>query len=99
MDIETDSFFLWEFKLTSFLFADRNYLVLMFGLELTRFLCAGRKCLFLVWGSIDLVLCGWSKLTWFAYAGRKSLRFSVSIEIDVVLGVRNWLIFNMGDGA
>ena len=40
---------------------------------------------FLVWGSVDVVLCGWSKLTWFLFAGRKSLGLSVSIELDFVL--------------
>ena len=39
--------------------------------------------LFLVCGSTDLFLCEWSKLTWFLYVGRKSLGFSVSIEIDL----------------
>ena len=34
-------------------------------------------------GSIDLFLCEWSKLTWFLYAGRKSLDFSVGIKIDL----------------
>ena len=29
-------------------------------------------------------MCGWSKLTWFLYAGRKSLGFSLRIEIDLV---------------
>ena len=29
------------------------------------------------------LLCGWSKLTWFLNAGRKSLVFSVSMQIDL----------------
>ena len=31
------------------------------------------------------LLCGWSKLNWVLYAGRKPLAFSVSIQIDLTI--------------
>ena len=71
----------------------RNWLRFCFGRNF-MFLCGGQNgvgfCvraendLLFLWGSIDSVLCWWSKLTWFLYAGRKSLCFSSSIEIDLV---------------
>ena len=45
-------------------------LISAMGLTSTWFLCAGSKLtLFFVWGSIDLVFCVWSNLTWLLYAG------------------------------
>ena len=57
-------------------FARRSKIDLAFvcGLKMTFFQCGDR----LTW-----FLCGWSKWTWFLYAGRKSLGFRVNIEIDV----------------
>ena len=40
--------------------------------------------LFLVRGSFDLVFVRLVKLTWFLYAGLKSLGYSVNIELDFV---------------
>ena len=51
-------------------------LIFVWGSKLTSFMCAVRKLL-------GFNLCGWSKLTWFLYAGSKSLGCSV-IEIDLV---------------
>ena len=63
---------------------------LAWGSKLTCFCVRAENDFFLVWGSIDLVLCGWSKLTWFSNAGQKSLGYSVSIELDFVfVGGRN----------
>ena len=50
-------------------------LFLVCGPKMTCFYCGDR----LIW-----FLCGWSKLTWFLYSGRKSLRVSVNVEIDLV---------------
>ena len=63
------------------------------GIEIDLFFVQGIEIsvraeihLFWLWWSIDLVLCGWwwSNFTRFWDAGRKSLGFSVSIEIDLV---------------
>ena len=53
-------------------------LIFVWGSKLTSFMCAVRKLL-------GFNLCGWSKLTWFLYAGSKSLGYSVGIEIYLVL--------------
>ena len=59
--------------------------------------------LFLVRGSFDLVFVRLVELTWFLYAGLKSLGFSVNIELDfvfvwvgkidfdLIVGDRNWI--------
>ena len=73
----------------------------MFGSKVTCFLCGGSKltvcgpkltCLEFD-DRLNWFLCGWwSKLTRFLDAGRKSLGFRVSIEIDVVLV---WVVDNL----
>ena len=60
-------------------------LVIASGSNLTCFLCGGQNRLrFCVKAKDYLVLIYGSKLPWFRYASRKSLGFSVSIELDVV---------------
>ena len=61
-------------KLTCFLVGGVE-IVTVSGPKLACFYCGDR----LTW-----FLCGWSKLTCFFGAGRKSLGFGVSIEIDFV---------------
>ena len=69
--VKIDFGFVWW----PFLIMDRNWL---------GFCVRAENDLFLVWGSIDSVSYGWSKSTWFLYAGRKSPGFSVSIELDFI---------------
>ena len=80
----------WGRTLLDFCVRDRTWLGFSAGIEIDLFwcggsswLCAGRNWLVFVWWSIDLVLCRWSKLTWFLDAGRNSFGFSVSIEIHL----------------
>ena len=71
---------------------------LAWGSKLSWFLCAGQKLLVFRVG-IDWLsyLCGWSKSTCCLCASRKSLGFSVSIEIDLVsVWVEIKLIFLSG---
>ena len=81
---QTDLLFVPGSKSTAFGVRAEKYFLLVYRSKLTCFLCADDNGLFLVWGSIDLVLCGWSKLTWFLNAGRKSLGFGVNIDFDLV---------------
>ena len=59
-------------------------LFLVGGSKLTSLFCAGRKILFCVRGSIDLVSASVLKLTWFLYSCRKLLGFSLRIRIDLI---------------
>ena len=69
--IKIDLVLVWVSKLTCFLCGGRIDLILF----------VGKNYLILLYGAkLPWFLCGWSKLTWFLDAGRKSLRFSVSIE-------------------
>ena len=72
------------------------------GSKLVWLLCGGlgfcgrtKNDLFLVWGSIDLVLYGWSKSTWLLCAGRKALVLHRNWLVFCA-GGRNWLDFSMG---
>ena len=73
-----------ESNSTSALCAGRNCLVLIYGSKVTWFCVRAENYLFLVRGSFDLVFVRLVKLTWFLYAGLKSLGYSVNIELDFV---------------
>ena len=59
-------------------------LISVYGSKLTSFLCAGRKRLIFVWGSIDLSFVRVVENYLFRYAGRKAFSFSVVIEMDLL---------------
>ena len=61
-------------------------LVLSVGIEIDLVFAWGQKTTCFYSGDrLSYILCGWSNLAWFLYAGRKSLGLSVSIERDFVL--------------
>ena len=89
--IETKMILAWGSKLTSVLCAGRKLLgfnlwieiILVFslGIEIDSVSVRGPKMTCFWCGDrLTSFLCGWSKLTWFLHAGRKSLGFGVSIE-------------------
>ena len=91
---EINLIFVWEIELD---------LVLVLGSKVTCFfggrskltVCGPKLTYFRSDDRLIWFLCRWwwSKLTWFLYVGRKSLGFSVSIEVDLVW---NWLGFSVG---
>ena len=59
-------------------------LVFRVGIEIELvFVCGAKMTCFKCGDLLTWFLCGWSKLTWFLYSGRKSLGFSVNIELDL----------------
>ena len=81
-------------KVTWFQCKDRNWLSVLRGdLTWLGFLGGTKLSNFFVWGSIDLVQCGWSKLNCFLWVRRKrrlsggfenSLNFVGVVKIDLV---------------
>ena len=94
VEIELDCFFVRGSKSIRFCVRAENCLILIYGStlncflawsKLTWFCVRAENDLFLVRGSIDLVLVRVVEIDLVFFAGRKSLGFSLSIELDFVL--------------